>query len=1640
MASDSFLGSLINVLVELLRLVGRGLAFCLYVLMNVVVVTGWMLHLGLSLMGVVLSLPLFFNIKPFTEVMTGMSKPYVDMLSEDDSCTGTMPCTRAVDSWVEFKAKDGFIYLLFIIATPFLIVGSTLCALLPIFDLGLFLPSYLLVNLNPRCRKHFKKLLEEFRDDTTSAAERYLVLRGGTFGLALLTLFDLVEAFLSPRMLMVLQDARDKNLDRGAILAHVFWAIVDLFCLTLGVLVFLTFYRASELWASLRANFNNKETEHRWRKCALVCLAKFLVMDLLLFIAALLELVTLYRTIPFISGLRSALSGFMPAERTQAQLADFNMLVQNKKLALYFILAEASRNLLLPQRLRLHMTGNAAFWSDASKVAGSSAIALVKLFIPLTLSPPDISLTTTEAGTAVLTLHVPRPSRKQLHDVLLRLQHSHRLVLTVVDPSSGPDPLVQVMFDMAHVVAWLQTDLDINTVRPAQPLLVCDGLTDPPVESRDFRNEAFPRLVLQEGLELGRGLLHLVNLLLILVLTLIPLGRGFVFWRQISRGRLVYAQARRAQTCRRAVRRYLYHLSQGPKSARALVRAKRRLYDIDYLPQPLVKAAQEMDWMPASAPSEWSAQGTIQANHLAYLAECLHEVPYSPEEAAQRANWNFSSMRKLCHSHLVQYAVDLAGLLGLTLLLLWPLRWAWAFHHWSFYCALQGRFEGTRALGLRLLVEFGQDVLALIGSVFVLGSLYQTTPFLVAALDALPVQGLVGWHEVVANHTEQVLTDFSELLGHIFSLDFWKTLILTSVVGFAVVGEAITWCLIFLRWPSSLRAAMAAVVTIGMVIYCFMLPLYWQPNREGTARWAVGAYFLALGVLALCGFFAVNASARHSSTLSHFAQVDRLQGINYNLANLLTVLGLLVEAAQLFVVPWAALVELDSGLAGDTLDVMVKTYEAVTLQFAEALPNLNPQVTFWIAIAGVFITYLLVASPAIRAVLEGHSQPSNLGFGWQLLMSAFLNVLGITATFNVAKVLPCEVLGGALRSSFDHSLPCYGTTHAALVLIALLALSFFVPAMVFFLPEVEARIYNESQQLAFAPWATIAFNVGKLVIVGAVLFLRHEVKAQYAILIVVYVALLVGSTAKSCRANVQLATHPLLLVVRLGIVTLALWSAICALVLVTSTPSSAVGVGLIFGGGLSIVVLFLVIGLVLLHSKAGGAEQRRDRAALRTQLLQLELAAFPYCLQDSWGSKRRGWQFRVNHAQTPQQFADLVQQLPQRPELALLGFEWDLPHCQEYWQQQRLVVALAYAWNLTKHTGTFWEIRAPSPAVDVSALHVPPILRPDDNFTLSLAGMVRTRRRTFLCILGQLQGVAAPILALYDPDNAEAGCQGLVVIDVGTQINLKLRRRWQRDPTVQVQIKALRKSGQTGWSGPLVFEATETPVTAYTVIGSKVNLIADHPPPFPKGLSTASPQYTANAQWFEALHNARGSEAEAVRSHIARSRAQQLGSLQALARGGTSRAAGSAPAYQESASSDPEAVAHESPPMSVPISYDAAVDNLVEQLPIDDPQHPSLLRPLLHDSGLGRILSSEDQPWGVRCVPVAGTDAGVEAASKHLQGYRVLAVLPGFGAHHRAVRPGSYGAPILASPCTRVCCRPDSHPVVDALLRAQAPL
>ena len=72
---------------------------------------------------------------------------------------------------------------------------------------------------------------------------------------------------------MVLQDARDKNLDRGAILAHVFWAIVDLFCLTLGVLVFLTLYRASELWASLRANFNNKETEHRWRKCALICLA-----------------------------------------------------------------------------------------------------------------------------------------------------------------------------------------------------------------------------------------------------------------------------------------------------------------------------------------------------------------------------------------------------------------------------------------------------------------------------------------------------------------------------------------------------------------------------------------------------------------------------------------------------------------------------------------------------------------------------------------------------------------------------------------------------------------------------------------------------------------------------------------------------------------------------------------------------------------------------------------------------------------------------------------------------------------------------------------------------------------------------------------------------------------------------------------------------------------------------------------------------------------------------------------------------------------------------------------------------------------------------------------------------------------------
>ena len=180
-------------------------------------------------------------------------------------------------------------------------------------------------------------------------------------------------------------------------------------------------------------------------------------MDLPLFLLALIEVATLYITIPFISSLWSACHRIKLCSQPQVFIKKMTMSIVGKQLCLSFRLSNPCET--LPNKLRLHLLGDSRFWSNAERAMGSTAISLVRLFLPLTLGRDDYNQEqSNDDGSPVFSVYVPRPSRRQLSQAFRRLPGQSQLTLLLESPADTSDSFLQATFNINAVVDWLQIE------------------------------------------------------------------------------------------------------------------------------------------------------------------------------------------------------------------------------------------------------------------------------------------------------------------------------------------------------------------------------------------------------------------------------------------------------------------------------------------------------------------------------------------------------------------------------------------------------------------------------------------------------------------------------------------------------------------------------------------------------------------------------------------------------------------------------------------------------------------------------------------------------------------------------------------------------------------------------------------------------------------------------------------------------------------------------------------------------------------------------------------------------------------------------------------------------------------------------
>ena len=741
--------------------------------------------------------------------------------------------------------------------------------------------------------------------------------------------------------------------------------VMDALALPFVLIVFVTLYRASKVYRKLKDAFL-ESGENKWRTSAVVncwvrlvslrlvaCACSLLVqllvaLDIPVLLAAVLEFVTIYRTIPLLSGLKTALRDVKLSPTTLLDAEQLGFTLQGKKMELRFQLAQLPIG-AIPRTAKLHMMATPQVWSSAERLVGGTAVSLIRLFLPLTLQlDQEMVLQTNEAGTSCLLLTTPRPSRKQLADVLRYMPQSGAVILILQGPED--QNVVQVQFCLGHVLNSLQAELNLpatdqNQDLPAQ--LFGKDVVAFDQSERDLRNERIPSVVLQELVHLLTGLLKLGDIILMLVLSTVFFWRGAQFWSAVCSGYRKFRLHHNAMLCRRQVRRVhfqLRHALDRHRSPKARYRRKKVTPDIEDAISASIMAAQ------AGGDTAVVSTALARMCALGIQTRACDLRPVEDQFEPIPNVWNFQRLKGCCRAYLGEALKDLGGLIGLVLLLAWPIRWVWAYHRALEAMAISGSVEGMRDVGLQAYVAIAFDLLAVLGSVFVLTSGVYTAPFLAVTYDQVSDDGIVGWHNAVAEFAAKWLGDILGLIGHIFSSDFWKTLTLTCGLGLTVIGEGYLWALSIVPCQGMTARYMAIALTLATLAYSLVYPLSWQPSSELENHTATGGFHVFLAIYGLLG---IRASYQQEAIADRKRQVhaDHYKGFEYSKANLLTVLALLFESSQLFVIPWAALGAIEHGFSSDLQSALNSSYQYITLQFATEIEGVPPSLTFWLAVA-----------------------------------------------------------------------------------------------------------------------------------------------------------------------------------------------------------------------------------------------------------------------------------------------------------------------------------------------------------------------------------------------------------------------------------------------------------------------------------------------------------------------------------------------------------------------------------------------------------------------------------------------------------------------------------------------------------------
>eukprot|EP00762_Andalucia_godoyi_P001492 ANDGO_00281.mRNA.1 hypothetical protein len=409
---------------------------------------------------------------------------------------------------------------------------------------------------------------------------------------------------------------------------------------------------------------------------------------------------------------------------------------------------------------------------------------------------------------------------------------------------------------------------------------------------------------------------------------------------------------------------------------------------------------------------------------------------------------------------------------------------------------------GKRNMVFRQGKEIGLDVLMILESLLILGTLYLAIDWFVSMSDTLLLQHSVKDSRMVCHkYVRKIGGDLLRLLNFIFAWSTFKLLIATVVWGIFAPAQAVFEGL---KESSSLSGRERFVVStvVTALLYCFPVVLIYavipSDYASSTIFSSLSVFFALLLLPVICNLLMMPASYYSNSFSPSRAR--------FNVPNAMAWAALVVEIIQLVSLVWFAYLSVStvssSSLTADSV-LHNPLFRASLFDF----PTVSfPNVMFWVIFAIVLLFFVLSSAPIVLEDMLRSKAPGDISQnpGWFFWISFLTTTMFEIIVVNLVEMLSCRQSDGRWFLSRDSSFECWDSgRHRSQAVLAMVCLAFYVPTASF----LELRLADTAPEInldiQFSTYYVTITNVGKLIV--SILFPILSFEAPLAFLCVYFV-------------------------------------------------------------------------------------------------------------------------------------------------------------------------------------------------------------------------------------------------------------------------------------------------------------------------------------------------------------------------------------------------------------------------------------------------------------------------------------------------------------------------------------------------------